>query len=210
MAAQILIVDDHHIVRDGLRLLLERAGFKVSGEAADGLAAAQMAAQIRPDVVVMDIGIPLLNGLDAARKILKDVPTAKVIFLSMHADKQYILEALRIGAKGFVTKSHAAEHLVQAVRDALRGKTFLNAETSEAVVAAYQSDANLLDDPLTPRERQVLQLVAEGRTTKEVAALLNISVKTAETHRSRTMEKLDIHDTATLVRYAIRRGLVQP
>lgn len=210
MAIQILMVDDHQIVRDGLRVLLERAGFQVVGEAADGLAAVRVAGQLAPDVAIIDISLPLLNGLDTAREILKILPKIKIIVLSMHAEKQYILEALRLGAKGFVTKSHAAEHLVQAVRDAVRGKTYLTAESSEAVIAAYQSDLPPLADPLTARERQVLQLVAEGRTTKEVAALLNISVKTAETHRSRTMEKLDIHDTATLVRYAIRRGLVQP
>ena len=206
---QVLMVDDHQIVRDGLRLLLERAGFKIAGEAADGLAAVRLSAELQPDVAVIDVGVPMLNGLDAARAMLKQSPRIKIVFLSMHAEKQYILEALRLGAKGFVTKTHAADHLVQAIRDALRGKTYLNADTSEAVVSAYQSGLDLAADPLTPRERQVLQLVAEGRTTKEAASLLNISVKTAETHRARAMEKLDIHDTAGLVRYAIRRGLIQ-
>lgn len=209
MPIQVLIADDHQVVRDGLRLLLERAGLRVVGEAADGLAAVADAARLVPDVAVLDIALPQLNGLDAGREILKSSPKTKVVFLSMHADKQYILAALRMGAKGFVPKSRAADHLVKAIREAARGQILMTEEISAAAVEAYQTGRDPAADPLTLRERQVLQLIAEGNTTKQAAALLHISAKTAETHRSRAMEKLDIHETAGLVRYAIRRGLVR-
>jgi DNA-binding NarL/FixJ family response regulator len=166
--------------------------------------------QLHPDVAILDIAMPLLNGLDAAREIRRVSPRTHVLLLTMYSEDQYILEGLRIGAKGFVKKTHAAEDLVQAIREALRGRTYLSPEMSRAVVEAYQSRTKLSPDPLSQRERQVLQLVAEGKTTKEIASLLNISVKTAETHRTRIMKKLEIHETAGLVRYAVRRGLVQP
>lgn len=191
-------------------MLLERAGFKIAAEAADGHAGARQAATLLPDVAVVDIGLPLMNGLEAAREILRVSPKTKIVFLSMYNDKQYILPGLRLGAKAFVSKAHASEQLVQAIREAMRGRTYLNPEVSQTVVEAYQTEEEGDADPLTPRERQVLQLVAEGKTTKQVAVILNISVKTAETHRARTMEKLNIHETAGLVRYAIRRGLLQP
>jgi two-component system response regulator NreC len=164
--------------------------------------------KFRPDVAVLDINMPVLNGLDAAREILHNSPTTKAILLSMHDESKYVLEGLRLGVKGFVTKTHAAEDLVQAIRQSMQGVTYVSPELSQAVFNALHTKSDIQQDPLTPRERQVLQLVAEGKTTKESARLLNISAKTAETHRARIMEKLNIHETAGLVRYAIRRGLI--
>lgn len=210
MATQVLVADDHQIVRQGLRALLEREGFKVVGEASNGQEALQLAQQLHPEVAVLDLAMPVLNGLDTAREIHRLSPKTKTIFLTMHTEQHYILEGLRSGAKGFVMKSHAAEDLVRAIREAARGGTYMSPEVSEAVVQAYQNKSKLPDDPLSARERQVLQLIAEGKTTKEVACILEISVKTVETYRTRILEKLNVHETASLVRYAIRRGLVQP
>ena len=210
MATQVLVADDHQIVRQGLKALLEREGFKVVGEAANGQEALQMAQQLHPEVAVLDLAMPVLNGLDTAREIHRLSPKTKTIFLTMHTEQHYILEGLRSGAKGFVMKSHAAEDLVRAIREAARGGTYMSPEVSEAVVQAYQNKSKLPEDPLSARERQVLQLIAEGKTTKEVACILEISVKTVETYRTRILEKLNVHETASLVRYAIRRGLVQP
>lgn len=210
MSIQVLLADDHQIVRDGLKVLLEREGLKVNAQAADGREAVRLAQETQPDVAVLDVAMPELNGLDAAREILRCSPKTKTLLLTMFDEKHYILEGLRIGIKGFVTKTHAAEDLVCAIREAMRGRTYLSPEVSQAVVQAYQSKAQLAQDPLSPRERQVLQLIAEGKTTKEVAGVLNISVKTAETHRARLMEKLNIHETAGLVRYAVRQGLIRP
>lgn len=209
MPIQVVLADDHQVVRDGLKVLLEREGLKVNAQAADGQEAIQLVQELHPDVAVLDIAMPVLNGLDAAREILRISPKTKPILLTMFDESHYILEGLRIGVKGFVTKTHAAEDLVRAIREAMQGKTYLSPEISQAVVQAYQSKDELAADPISPRERQVLQLIAEGKTTKEAAILLNISVKTAETHRARIMEKLDIHETAGLVRYAVRQGLVR-
>jgi two-component system response regulator NreC len=210
MPTQVLVADDHQIVRQGLKALLEREGFEVVAEAANGQQALQMAEKLHPEVAVLDLAMPLLNGLDAAREMQRISPKTKTILLTMHTEHHYILEGLRSGAKGFVTKTHAAEDLVRAIREAARGGTYLSPEISKAVVQAYQNKTEFPVDPLSARERQVLQLIAEGKTTKEVAGVLGISVKTAETYRTRIMEKLDIHETASLVRYAIRRGLIQP
>jgi two-component system, NarL family, response regulator NreC len=210
MPTKVLLADDHRIVRDGVKSLLERQGYVVIAEASDGQEAIRMALFSPPDVAVLDVTMPLLNGLDAARQILQKSPATRIIILTMHAEKTYVLEGLRIGIKGFVTKTHASEDLIRAIREALKGRTYLSPEVSEAVVEAYQNHHDLSRDPLTPRERQVLQLIAEGRSSKEVASLLSISTKTAETHRSRILEKLDIHEVAGLVRYAIRRGLIRP
>jgi len=210
MPILVLLADDHQMTRDGLCAFLEQQGFKVNAKASNGQEAVRLAEELHPDVAVLDLAMPIVNGLEAAREIQRVSPKTKTIFLTMHNENHYILEALRSGAKGFVTKTHAAEDLVQAIRDAVRGKMYLSPEVSRAVVEAYQAKEALPMDPLTPRERQVLQLVAEGKTTKEAAATLQISVKTAETHRTRIMEKLNVHETAGLVRYAIRRGIIQP
>ena len=209
MSTHVLLADDHRIIRDGMKVFLEREGYKVNADAQNGQEAVRLALRLKPEVVVLDITMPVLNGLEAAREILRSAPTTKVILLSMHDESPYVLDALRIGVKGFVTKTHAADDLVHAIREALRGKTYLSPELSQTVITAIQLKTDVAQDPLTPRERQVLQLVAEGKTTRQAAELLNISVKTAETHRNRIMEKLNVHETAGLVRYAIRRGLIQ-
>jgi len=209
MPIQVMLADDHQIIRQSLKVLLEREGLKIVGEASNGQEAVKIAESLHPDVAVLDVSMSVLNGIDAAREIQKVSPQTKTVFLTIHDEDPYLLDALRVGAKGYVVKTHAAENLVQAIREASRGGVYLSPEVSRAVVQAYQNKTELSAEPLSPRERQVLQLIAEGKTTKEVAGVLNISVKTAETHRTRIMEKLDIHETAGLVRYAIRRGLVQ-
>jgi DNA-binding NarL/FixJ family response regulator len=210
MGVSVLLADDHPVFRQGLRALLERERFEVVGEASDGLEAITMAERLQPQVVVIDLAMPALNGIDAVREIVKRAPRARAILLTMYTEEHHVLEALRAGVKGCVSKSQAAEHLLQAIRDVLAGGVYLSPHVSGAVVQAYLAKTELPYEPLTPRERQVLQLIAEGKTTKETAAVLDVSVKTAETHRTNLMEKLDIHSTAGLVRYAIRRGLLQP
>ena len=210
MSLRVLLADDHRIFRQGVRALLEREGFQVAGEAADGHGAIQMAGNLTPDVAVVDLGMPLLNGLDAAREITRVSPRTRTILLTMHAEDPYVARALQAGIRGYVLKSQAAEDLVQAIREVARGAVYLSPGISETVVEAYLAKRDIPPDPLTPREHQVLQLVAEGKTTKEVASLLGVSVKTAESHRMRIMTKLDIHETAGLVRYAIRQGLIRP
>lgn len=210
MPLRILLAEDHLMVRQGLRALLEREGFEVAGEAGDGHQAIRLAQDLRPDVAVLDLAMPLLNGLDAAREILKVSPSTKTILLTVHTEDQYVLEALRARVKGYVLKTQVAEDLVQAIREVLRGSTYLSPGISQAVVEAFLAKTDLPTDPLTLRERQVLQLIAERKSTKEIAGLLGVSVKTVESHRARMMEKLDIHEIAGLVRYAIRRGLVEP
>lgn len=210
MSIRVVLADNHALVRQGLRALLEREGLEVAGEAADGREAVRLAHDLRPDVVLLDIGMPLLNGIDAAREIQKESRGTKTILLTRHDEDQYVTEALRAGVKGYVLKKQAATDLVDAIRQACRNEVYLSPGISRAVVKAYLSKEELSAEPLTARERQVLQLVGEGKSTKDVASILGISVKTAESHRSRLMHKLDIHETASLVRYAIRRGLVQP
>jgi two-component system, NarL family, response regulator NreC len=210
MPITVLLADDHQLVREGLKALLEHEGFKVVGEASNGQEALQLVETFSPDVAVLDLTMPLLNGVDAAREIQRISPKTKTVLLTMHTESRYILEGLRGGAKGYVMKTNAAEDLARAIREAARGGTYLSPETTEAVVQAYKNKTEIPLDPLGPRERQVLQLVAEGKTTKEVAIALDISAKTAETYRAHIMEKLDLHIVADLVRYAIRRGIVQP
>ena len=208
---RVLLADDHQIVRQGVRGLLEGAGFQVIAEAADGREALRLAAsKDRPDVVVLDLAMPALNGVDAAREIVRTSPDVKAILLTMHPEEPYVLEALRAGVSGYVLKTQAADDLVQAIREVTRGAIYLSPKVSRTLVEAYRSKSDLPQSPLSPRERQVLQLVAEGKSTKEVAAILDISAKTADSHRTRIMAKLDIHETASLVRYAVRTGLVQP
>jgi two-component system response regulator NreC len=209
MPTRLLLADDHQIIRQGLRALLEKEGFAVVGEASDGHEAVRLAETLRPEVSVLDVAMPQLNGLDAARAILRVSPATKTVLLTMHTEDRYVSEALKVGVRGYVLKNQAGADLVQAIREVLRGMTYLSPGVSQTVVDAYLAKTDLPPDPLTLRERQVLQLVAEGKTTKEVAALLGVSVKTAESHRTRIMAKLNIHDTAGLVRHAIRNGLIQ-
>jgi len=210
MSGQVLIADDHPLIRQGLRSLLEKRGFTVVGEAVDGREATQLAQELEPDVAVLDLAMPLLNGLDAAREIIRASRRTKTILVTVHTADQYVLEALQAGVRGYVLKSQATADLVQAVHEVMRGGRYLSPGISEAVVQAYLGKTDLPSDPLTSREREVLQLIAEGKKTKEIAGLLGVSVKTVESHRTRLMEKLDIRQTAGLVRYAIRRGLIQP
>ena len=205
----ILLADDHPMFRQGLKTLLEREGFAVVAEAADGHAAARLARQLNPNIAVLDLGMPLLNGIDAARHIQKQSPDTQVVLLTMYEEEAYVLEALRAGIRGYVLKAQAASDLVAAIREILRGAMYLSPGISKTVVDAYMSKSELTSDPLTNRERQVLQLVAEGMTTKKIADTLGLSVKTADSHRTRIMQKLDIHETAGLVRYAIRRGFIK-
>jgi len=207
---RVVLADNHALVRQGLRALLEGEGLQVVGEAADGLEAVRLAESLHPDVALLDIGMPLMNGIDAAREIQRAARPTRTVLLTRHDEDQYVTEALRAGVKGYVLKRQVATDLVEAIRQACRNEVYLSPGISRAVVKAYLAKEELSTEPLTPRERQVLQLVGEGKSTKDVAVVLGISVKTAESHRSRLMRKLDIHETATLVRYAIRRGLVQP
>jgi DNA-binding NarL/FixJ family response regulator len=207
---RVLIADDHPLLRQGLRTLLEREGFEVVGVAVDGHEAVALATQLVPDVAVLDIGMPGLNGLDAAREIQRQGLARAIVLLTMHAEDHYVLEALRAGVKGYVLKSQAPQSVADAIRQAFRGDVYLSPGVSRILVDAYVSKREPAEEPLSPRERQVLQLVAEGKTTKEIAQVLDISVKTADSHRGRLMKKLDIHQTAGLVRYAIRRGLILP
>lgn len=209
MAVRVLLADDHEIVRQGLRVLLEREGFEVVGEAADGREAMKLCEALHPEVAILDVAMPLLNGVDAAREIIKSNSRTKVVLLTMHTEDHLVLESLRAGVTGYVLKTKASGELVQALRAVCRGEMFLTQSISRTIVQAFLVKADLPEKPISDRERQVLQLVAEGKTTKEVATLLGISVKTAESHRSNMMEKLDIHDTAGLVRYAIRKGIIQ-
>jgi two-component system response regulator NreC len=209
MAVRVLLADDHEMVRQGLRVLLEREGFDVVADAADGREAIKLCEAHHPEVAILDLAMPLLNGVDAAREILKNNPRTKIVLLTMHTEDHLILESLRAGVTGYVLKTRASSELVQALRAVCRGEMFLTQSISRTIVQAFLLKDDLPADPISDRERQVLQLVAEGKTSKEVAAALGISVKTAESHRSNMMEKLDIHDTAGLVRYAIRKGIIQ-
>lgn len=210
MPIRIVLADDHVLVRQGLKSLLEREGFQVVAEASDGQEAVRHVESLKPDIVVMDISMPTLNGLNAAREMGRSSPQTKTILLTQHDESQYIREALEAGVKGYVLKNQVASDLLLAIRQISRGQVYLSPGVSRAVMEAYQSKSEKSKNPLTSRERQVLQLVAEGKSTKDVASLLGISVKTAESHRTRLMQKLDIHETASLVLYAVRHGIVQP
>jgi DNA-binding NarL/FixJ family response regulator len=210
MPIRVVLGDDHVLVRQGLRSLLEREKFQVVAEASDGQEVIRQAEALGPDIAVIDISMPTLNGIDAARELARSCPKTKTILLTQHEEEQYIHEALQAGVRGYVLKSQVASDLIHAIQQVSRGGFYLSPGVSQAVVEAYRSRSERPSDPLSGRERQVLQLIAEGKSTKDVACLLGISVKTAESHRSRLMQKLDIHETASLVRYAVRRGLVQP
>jgi two-component system response regulator NreC len=209
MPPRILLADDHVIVRQGFRALLEREGLEVVAEAVNGHEAVRLAGELLPDVAVLDFAMPLLNGLDAAKEIRRRSPRTRTILLTVHTEDHYVLEAVQAGVHGYVVKTQAAADLVQAIREIRGNAIYLSPTISRAVVEAYVDKATPPGDVLSSRERQVLQLVAEGKTTKEIAGVLGVSIKTADSHRARIMRKLDIHDTAGLVRFAIRRGLIQ-
>jgi DNA-binding NarL/FixJ family response regulator len=207
MPVRILLADDHAIVRQGLSLLLAGAGFEVVGEASNGHEAVRLAHELEPDVVVLDVIMPVLNGLDAAREIQHASPRTRAILLTSRQDEQMVLEALQAGIRGCVQKTHQAQDLIQAIRDVAAGGVYLSPAFSHCVVEAYRTRTTLPPDPLSRRERQVLQLIAEGKSTRQIANLLGVSVKTAESHRTNIMRKLKISQTAGLVRYALQRGL---
>jgi DNA-binding NarL/FixJ family response regulator len=210
MAIRVLLADDHVLVRQGLKSLLEREGLQVVAEASDGQDALSHARTLQPDIAVVDISMPTCNGLDAARELRTSCPKTKTILLTQHDEEQYVSDALDAGVRGYVMKSQASHDLLNAIRQVSRGEVYLSPGISSVVMDAYRSKSEKPKDPLSTRERQVLQLIAEGKSTKDVATLLGISVKTAESHRTRLMKKLDIHETASLVMYAVRRGIVQP
>ena len=209
MPVRALIADDHTLVLEGFRALLERKGFQVVGEAVDGVEAVRLAAELKPDVAVLDVSMPLLNGVDAGCEIQRGRKDTHVVLLTMHASDHLMAAALRAGIRAYVLKSQAGDDLVLAIRAAMRNQIYLSPGISKFAVDAYINGESAPADPLARRERQVLQLVAEGKTSKEIAEVLGVSAKTAESYRARVMVKLDIHDTAGLVRYAIRTGMVQ-
>jgi len=211
---RLLLVDDHLLIRASLRsLLAEFSGTEVVAEASDGREAIEMVGQHQPDVVLMDISMAGLNGLEATRLIRKEYPHVQVIVLSMHAGERQVLQALRAGAGGYILKEAAPRELELAIESVARGKLFLSPGISRQVIDVFLGQMGGQADPLdqlTPRQREILQLIAEGHSSKQIAHRLDASVKTIESHRASLMERLDIHDIAGLVRYAIRQGLVSP
>ena len=211
---RILLADDHTVVRKGLRLLLENEpGFEVVADAATGREAVSLAEQHEPDVVVMDIAMPILNGIEAARQIGGRLNRAAIVFLSMHSDESYVLRALKAGARAYLLKDSAEQDLINAIRAVTEGKSFFSPAISKMLVEDYmrQMQRRRVDDSydlLTPREREILQLLAEGKNNKEVAAFLNLSLYTVETHRSNIFQKLNLHSGAELNLYAIRKGVI--
>ena len=211
---KVLLAEDHTIVRQGLRSLLDgETEIEVVGEAEDGRQAIEQAQRLLPDVVLMDITMPVLNGLEATRQIKKLFPQVKVLVLTVHSTEEYIFQILRAGASGYVVKQAAVSELVQAIQTVYQGDSFLSSSISRRVVEEYGRRAEAMEDKhdkLTDREREVLQLVAEGRTNREIAQLLHVTVKTVEAHRKHVMDKLSLHSTAELTRYALRKGMVGP
>jgi two-component system, NarL family, response regulator NreC len=211
---RILLADDHTVVRRGLRLLLEgQPEFSVVAEASDGKQAVEEAEASRPDVVVLDVAMPNLNGIEATHRILAALPNVAVVILSMHSDEGYVLRALKAGAKGYLLKDAAESDLIEAIKTVTRGKTFFSAEITKMLAEDYVREirARGSEDSyelLTPREREILQLLAEGKSNKDIAGMLNLSLYTVETHRRNLQDKLNVHSFAELILYAVRKGVI--
>jgi DNA-binding NarL/FixJ family response regulator len=209
---RVLVADDHNLVRTGIVKILNESGMcEVVAEASDGREAVDRAIETRPDVVVLDITMPRLNGVECVRRIREAVPASRVLALTVHDEEEYVLHMVKAGASGYLVKDSAAKDLLDAVQALHRGKGYFGPQASNVLAEQYRNPEREHGDPygtLTPREREVFHLVTEGKTTKEVAVLLGISVKTADNHRTRIMDKLDVHNTAELVRYAARKGLM--
>jgi DNA-binding NarL/FixJ family response regulator len=207
---RILLADDHAVVRQGFKMILDaQADMEIVGEAGNGRQAVELAEQLRPDVVVMDVAMPELNGIEATRRLASSVPHARVIALSMHKDSVYVREILRAGARGYLLKDSGAADLVAAIHAVASGESYLSPAVSNAVLDDYRRHVTNPIDLLTSREREVLQLLAEGKTNKEIAGVLNLSVYTVDAHRGRIMEKLNLHSINDLVRFAVRNGLIE-
>jgi two-component system response regulator NreC len=206
---RILLADDHAVVRQGFKMILgAQVDMEIVGEAANGREAVELAAQLHPDIVVMDVAMPELNGIEATRRLLAANPHIRVIALSMHKDSVYVREILRAGARGYLLKDSGADDLVKAIRAVAGGESYLSPAVSNAVLDDYRKHVTNPIDLLTSREREVLQMLAEGKTNKEIAVVLNLSVYTVDAHRGRIMEKLNLHSINELVRFALRNGLI--
>jgi len=212
MSIRILLADDHKIVRDGLRALIEKqSGMEVIAEAGDGRSTVQMVQELLPNLVIMDIAMPDMNGIEATRQITATAPNIKIVALSMHSDKRFVAEMLKAGASGYLLKDCAFEELDNAIRAVIANRTYLSPKIADIIIKDYtrlfpKTEFSVFSI-LTLREREVLQLLAEGKTTKEISSSLNISAKTVETYRKQIMDKLDIHSIAELTKYAVREGL---
>jgi two-component system, NarL family, response regulator NreC len=206
---RILLADDHAVVRQGFRLILSsQTDMQIVGEAGNGREAVEMAEKLQPDVIVMDVAMPELNGIEATRRITAGAPRARVLALSMHKDSVYVREILRAGARGYLLKDSIDTDLLNAVRSVARGDGYLSPGVSDAVLSDYRRHVTDPLDLLTSREREVLQMIAEGKTNKEIATTLSLSVYTVDAHRGRIMEKLNLHSTGELVRFAVRNGVI--
>jgi len=209
---RILIADDHNIVRSGIRLLLERhPDLEVVADAADGLEAVEQALSVRPDLCVLDVAMPRMTGLQAAKKIRSHLPDTRILMLSMYDDERYLFDALRAGASGYVLKREADQDLVEAIRAVGRGEAFLTTVAEHSLVRQWMEDGSVAPTiPLTPREEEVVKLIAEAHTNAQIAEALHLAEKTVESHRANVLRKLGMRDRVQLVRYAIRRGLIEP
>ncbi|MEN8263747.1 MAG: response regulator transcription factor [Nitrospirota bacterium] len=214
MSIKVFLADDHKMFRDGLKAQLDNVeGMVVVGEASDGREAVRMLEELKPDVAVLDVAMPMLNGIEATRNVLKTLPDLKIVMLSMLADQIYVVEALKAGANGYLLKEESFNQLIEAIKIVLSGKVFLSKSIEEVMMEDLvrlirNGDMEKHSDPLTDREREVLQLIAEGKTSREIADILHVSVSTIDTHRKKIMDKLSIHNTAGLVKYAIKNKII--